>query len=106
MPRRAGSRNTELVIQAPGTATDGLGQPIEGWTDFDAVWGDVRHLNGSEAIKAGAVTSSVNASIRIDYRTDLNAGMRVLVGATVYQIKAVLPDMQRREYVDLIAEAN
>src|SRR5690606_11880366 len=96
--------NTRLTIQAPGTAVDALGQPIPGWTDVATVWGDVRHLNGTESIKAGAVTSAVNASIRIRWRTGLDAGMRVLVGATVYEIKAVLPDTQRREHVDLVCE--
>lgn len=101
---RAGSLTTRLTIQAPGTAVDELGQPIPGWTDVATVWGDIRHMGGVESIKAGAVTSAVNASIRIRWRTGLDAGMRVLVGATVYEIKAVLPDMQRREYVDLVAE--
>ena len=97
---------TRITIQSPNSGVDELGQPIEGWTDVAETWGDVRHLNGTEAIKAGAVTSSVNASIRIRYRTGLDAGMRVLIGTTAYNIKAVLPDMQRRQHVDLIAEAN
>lgn len=102
---RAGSLSTPLTIQSPNTATDPLGQPIEGWTDVAVVWGDVRHLSGTESIKAGAVTSSVNASIRIRYRTDLNAGMRVLAGSATFEISAVLPDMQRREHVDLVCKS-
>ena len=101
---RAGQLTTQITIQSPGTTVDELGQPVEGWTEVAVVWGDVRHLSGTESIKAGAVTSSVNASIRIRWRTGLDAGMRVLVGTSVYAIKAVMPDMQRREYVDLIAE--
>lgn len=101
---RAGQLTTQITIQAPGTAVDELGQPIEGWTDVAVVWGDVRHLSGTESIKAGAVTSSVNASIRVRWMVGLDAGMRVLVGAVPYAIKAVMPDMQRREYVDLVAE--
>ena len=101
---QAGSLATSLLIQSPETATDPLGQPVEGWTDVAQVWGNVRHLRGVEAIKAGAVTSTVSASIRIRYRPDLNAGMRVLADGRTYEIKAVLPDMQRREYVDLVCE--
>lgn len=99
---RAGSLSTQVTIQAPGTAVDELGQPIPGWTDVAQVWGDIRHMGGVESIKAGAVTSAVNASIRIRWRTGLDAGMRVLVGTVAYEIKAVLPDMQRREHVDLV----
>lgn len=101
---RAGQLTTQITIQVPGTAVDELGQPIEGWTAVATVWGDIRHMGGVESIKAGAVTSVVNASIRIRYRTDINAGMRVLAGAVVYEIRAVLPEMGRREYVDLVAE--
>lgn len=101
---RAGVLNNLLQIQAPATGTDELGQPVEGWTDFAQVWGNVRHMNGKEAINSGAVTSTVSASIRIRYRLDITAGMRVLAGSVVYQIKAVLPEMSRREFVDLVAE--
>ena len=101
---RAGVLNSLLTIQQNGTSVDELGQPIEGWADVAQVWGNVRHLRGVEAIKAGAVTSTVSASIRIRYRPDLNAGMRVLADGRTYEIKAVLPDMQRREYVDLVCE--
>ena len=101
---QAGRLNRRCTLQQPGTATDALGQPIPGWTDVATVWGDIRHLNGSESIKAGAVTSTVSASIRMRYRVDLRASMRVVANGTVYEIKAVLPDFQRREFVDLVGE--
>lgn len=101
---QAGRLNTRCTLQQPGTTADELGQPIPGWTDVATLWADIRLKSGLEAIKAGAVTSVVNASIRIRYRTDINAGMRVLAGAVVYEIRAVLPEMGRREYVDLVAE--
>lgn len=101
---RSGQLTTPLRIQAPETATDPLGQPIEGWTDVAMVWGDIRHLGGLEAIKAGAVTSSVSASIRIRWRTGIDASMRLLADGRVYGIKAVMPDMRGRQYVDILAE--
>lgn len=101
---QAGRLNRRCTLQAPGTATDELGQPIPGWTDVALVWASIRHLSGVEAIKADAVTSTVKASIRIRYRTGLNAGMRVVHGAQVYSIEAVMPDVGGREFVDLVAE--
>ncbi|WP_442904903.1 phage head completion protein, partial [Gordonibacter sp.] len=38
------------------------------------------------------------------YRTGLDAGMRVLHGAKVYAVKAVMPDEVRREFMDLACE--
>ena len=101
---QAGRLNRRCTLQQPGTATDELGQPIPGWTDVALVWASIRHLSGVEAIKADAAVSTVKASIRIRWRTGLNAGMRVVHGAQVYSIEAVMPDVGGREFVDLVAE--
>lgn len=101
---QAGRLNRRCTLQAPGTTTDELGQPIPGWTDVALAWASIRHLSGVEAIKADAAVSTVRASIRIRYRTGLNAGMRVVHGLRVYNIEAVLPDVGGRKYVDLICQ--
>ena len=101
---QAGRLNRRCLLQSPSQSVDAIGQPIPGWTDVALVWASIRHLSGVEAIKADAVTSTVKASIRIRYRTGLNAGMRVVHGAQVYSIEAVMPDVGGREYVDLVAE--
>ena len=101
---QAGRLNTRCVIQTPSTATDELGQPIPGWTDVATVWADVRLRSGLESVKAGAVVSTVQASVRIRYRTGINSGMRVLVDAVPYEVLAVQPDVGGREYVDLVCQ--
>ena len=101
---QAGRLNRRCQLQSPPQSVDELGQPIPGWTDVATVWASIRHLSGVEAIKADAVTSTVKASIRIRYRTGLNAGMRVVHGAQVYSIEAVMPDVGGREFVDLVTE--
>lgn len=101
---QAGRLNRRCTLQAPGTTQDELGQPIPGWTDVATVWGDVRLRSGLESIKAGAVVSTVQASVRIRYRTGINAGMRVLVDSVPYEVLAVQPDVGGREYVDLVCE--
>ncbi len=101
---QAGRLNRRCTLQAPGTATDELCQPIPGWTDVATVWGDVRLRSGLESIKAGAVVSTVQASVRIRYRKGINAGMRVLVDSVPYEVLAVQPDVGGREYVDLVCQ--
>jgi len=93
-----------INIEQGSLEQDGLGQPVEAWTLIAAVWADVRHTGGLEAIKAGGDVSIVRASIRIRYMTGLDAGMRVVHGSVVHQIKAVLPDLLRKQYVDLVCE--
>ena len=104
MTLRAGDLCSQIVIQAPSTTQDEIGQPVLVWTDFASVWADIRMKSGLETIKAGAVTSTVQASIRIRYRTDLTAGMRAVHNGVIYNITSVMPDVSRRVYTDLAVE--
>lgn len=96
--------NSRVTIQQLTEGQDEIGQPVQVWTTLAEVWANVRTLNGVETIKAGAEMSAVKASIRIRRREDVTAAMRVLLGATTYQIKAVLQDEQTREWTDLACE--
>lgn len=102
---RAGQLNRLVTIQRLTQIKDGIGQIIgTDWTDVATVWANIRHLSGTEAIKADAPTSTVRASIRIRYRAGVDAGMRVLHGSTAYDIQAVLPDEIGRRHIDLVCE--
>jgi SPP1 family predicted phage head-tail adaptor len=101
---QAGRLNQRVTIEAPPTAQDTDGQPTGGWVTVATVWADIRHQSGLEAVKAGAVASTVKASIRIRYRTGILSGMRLLHGATAYNILAVLPDLAGKQHVDLVCE--
>lgn len=99
-----GKLNCLVAIQSPSDAQDAAGQPTDAWSTLASVWANIRHLSGVESIKAGADASVVKASIRIRRRTDVTAAMRVVHGSVVYQVKAVLPDEESREHVDLLCE--
>lgn len=99
----AGRLRTRIVITQRGTAQDALGQPVVTWNTVAVVWADIRHPSGVQAVKSDADLSIVKASIRIRRRSDVDAGMRVTAGADVYDIKAVLPDADRK-YLNLPSE--
>lgn len=101
---RPGLLNTRVVVQQQSATQDALGQPVQSWATFATLWADVRHTSGIEAIKTDAIASVVRASIRVRYRGDLTAAMRVIHGSTTYNIVAVLPDIGGKEYVDLACE--
>jgi SPP1 family predicted phage head-tail adaptor len=101
---KAGSLNRRVTIEAQSSTTDALGQPVDTWTNHAVVWADVRLKSGLQALKADADVSVVQASIRIRYRADIHAGMRVSQGSTVYEILAVLPDVSGRQYTDLVCQ--
>lgn len=101
---KAGSLNKRVTIQQPGTTQDEIGQPVAGWVDVATVWANIRNRTGSEAMRSDSETSVVQASIRLRYRTDVDASMRVVYGARVYKIVAVLPDDVKKDHVDLVCE--
>lgn len=104
MTLRAGELRDKVVIQQKTSGTDAWGAPLpEAWADYASLWANIRFLSGTESIKAGADVSVVRASIRIRWRQDVTAGMRVIAGAQTFDVEAVLYG-PRREYVDLQAK--
>lgn len=102
---RAGDLTRRITIERLTGVADAAGQPVhDDWEEVAIVWANVRHLSGTDSIKAGAMASVVAASIRIRYRADVLAGMRARLGAKAYKITAVLPDEARRQYLDLVCE--
>lgn len=99
---RAGQLKHRITIQRPTGAQDAWGTPEpQGWEDVALVWSDIRHQSGSESIRAGADVSVVRASVRIRWRTGVDAGMRVLHGGQVFDVEAVLPSADRK-HIDLV----
>lgn len=110
VPHRAGhlmhaqQLRSVVTIEQRGSGYDEAGQPSTTWTTFATVRGDVRHLSGTETIKADAVASVVKASVRVRWLEGIKAGMRLTVSGSVYEIRAVLPDIAGRRFVDIACE--
>lgn len=96
---KAGSLNRIVLIdrRAKKLTADGEAQ----WEPLATVAANIRMLTGKEVMAANANISIGTASIRIRYRTDVAAGMRVVRGDAVFRVTVVLPDYAGREYVDL-----
>lgn len=101
---KAGQLNSRVTIQQLTAGQDAIGQPVQTWSTLATVWANIKQPSGMESIRADRETSVLRASIRIRRRTDVTAAMRVVLGATVYQIQAVLSDEQHKEYLDLSCE--
>lgn len=102
---RAGKLNTRISIRRLDEVRDGGGQVVGQWVEHAATWADVKFPSGLGAIKADTDVSLVRASMRIRFRDDIQPDMRVVTGGLVFDIQAVLPDLARREYVDLVCQS-
>jgi SPP1 family predicted phage head-tail adaptor len=101
---RAGGLKARVQLQAQSVSQDAVGQPVNTWATVASVWANIRHQRGIEQVKADMQVSKVRASIRIRYRTDVTADMRVVHNTGTYQILAVSPDLESKDHLDLVCE--
>lgn len=101
----ASQLRTLVTIQAKAVGEDALGQPTGAWQTLATTRAEVRHGSGAQAIQADANVSTVRMSARIRRRSDITAEMRLLLGAAVYDIKAVVPVEDGRQFIELVCEA-
>ena len=102
---RAGTLKDWITIQDRQDTQNEIGEMVSAWVDVATLKSHVRYLKGLEAIKSAAPVSIVKASVRIRRGTPVTASMRVMHGATILNVQAVLPGGEHGEYVDLACEA-
>ena len=93
----ASKLRTPIVIEALVESYDEIGQPVNEWETIITTFANVRHLSGSEAIKADASVSITKTSIIIRYRAGITPAMRVIGPHGIYHIEAVLPNKHNGE---------
>ena len=108
---RAGQLRSQAHIERRGPARDDYGQEVERWLPMAVVRADIRFPSGMGTITAereegGREVSAVQCSIRIRWRNDISSNMRVKIQVagtpTYFDIKQVIPDIARRQFVDLV----
>lgn len=99
---RSGDFNRRITIQARQVGADDLGQPQTSWVNLvDSVPANILASTGKEYVSSNEEVSKAQVSMRIRWRTDITAAMRVLFDGGIFNIEAVLPDYAGRRYVDL-----
>lgn len=100
---RAGSLNSRIELLINAGERDAANELTNKWVRYGSPnWASIRHTSGIQAIKAGAERQIVKASIRLRFRRDVVAGMRVHHREDFYEIEAVLADEVKRDHVDLV----
>jgi SPP1 family predicted phage head-tail adaptor len=103
---QAGTLDVQVSLQRRTSGKDALGQPVDSWTEYAKVWGDVRQLSGRETVSGSTSVDTGQASIRIRYRTDVTHADRAVAQGIVFNIASVLPNVKSREYTDLVCTQN
>lgn len=102
---RLGPLRHKLRIEEQGQTQDGTtGAITVAWETVATVYGAIEPLSVRNFLAADAVQSKIEANIRIRYRADVNASMRIVDVATdqVYNIAGLLPDSKTGRHSLLI----
>lgn len=88
----AGELNRRITFQRFNGNRDALGDPLyhrdEYWEDVTTVWGSVKAISSGEFYRAGQSQGYITHTVKIRYRTDIQAEMRVKCGGQVFRIES------------------
>lgn len=96
-----------LTIKRESTSRDPIyGSPEVTWVPLATVWAEVvdEQPSRSETIRSGLVQAPKRSRVRIRYRTDVDASMRLYYGASIMQIVGGPAEIGRKEYLELYVE--
>lgn len=85
-----------LVLEQPVQTADGAGGFIRTWQEVASLWAHIQPLNGSEQMDDGQLASAVRLRVRIRYRGDVAASMRLRHCTRFYNIRAVMHEDNRQ----------
>ena len=102
----AGSLSRRITIQKRAAGSNAFNQPSLVWEDYVRVYANLKVMSGSgyannEFATAGAEINRTTFSFMIRYRKDITPDMRVVYEGNIYEIRGILPDLDRREFVYL-----
>jgi SPP1 family predicted phage head-tail adaptor len=100
----AGQLRHRVTIEDLSVTQDNIGIITESWQEVATVWAEIRPMSGREFIAANAIQAGVTTKITIRHMDGINAKMRVRHKDTLYNIKAVLPDITLAGYLMLMVE--
>ena len=100
----AGELDKEITLQAPSGAPDGYGQAAPTYADIATVWASYKPATLREYCASRAAEAAVDATFRIRWRSDVQAGWRILFGSLVYDIQSYA-EIGRREGLEILALA-
>lgn len=101
----AGKLNCRVVIEQRTAGVDAYGQPVTTWSTLATLWANIISPTGkssAEQLVADRQISAATYSVRIRYRTDITAAMRLTYGGAIYNIEQVILDLAGKRHVDLV----
>lgn len=103
---KAGELDRRIVLMTRTQGQNTSGRPTIVWADGNEIWAQVRDMLPSrgEQIADGINVASRPARIRVRYRDDISADMRIRYGDQTLQIVSEVAELGRQEGLEFMAE--
>ncbi len=86
---RIGAVDRRITLQMSTSTQNASGEPVESWSDIATVWAQVTVQSVTEQHEDGQDHATAQADFLVRWRSDVNAGDRVLHAGRVYDISGV-----------------
>lgn len=100
----AGELNDYITIEKEQTTTGDYGEEITEWVEHVSCWANIKNLSGEEYWDAKSVNSEVTAEIKIRYRDDITADMRVSYNGRIFDIESFFDPYEERKEIRLMVK--
>src|SRR6266702_4352460 len=98
----AGELNARCLLQAPNTTPLPSGNIPQGWTTIDTIWASIYPLHGAVVYQDEQQGEETTNWMRIRYRTDVHANMRLVTDAEQYVLTRMPLDIGYKHSVLLL----
>jgi SPP1 family predicted phage head-tail adaptor len=100
----SGDLKKRIELQAMTKTPDGQGGFNSTWNTLDTVWAAIWPTSASERIQGNQPTMTISHRIRIRYRANVKASMRIKFGTRYFSIVSIINPEERRELLDIMAK--
>ena len=104
--RRAGQRRHRVALQSMTGRTNAGDGYLETWATYGTVWASVRPATPAlvERIVGQTQTTPVTHVVEVDYRSDLLAAHRLLLGTRALYIRGLQNEEERNKTITMACE--
>lgn len=92
-----------ITIEDLSLVANDSGGQVETWSTFATVWASLKPKLVKEVNFAQRIEPRVDHEIVIRYRSGLTTKMRVKFGSRYFEIKAIVNEEERNEWIKILA---
>jgi SPP1 family predicted phage head-tail adaptor len=99
----AGQLDHTITLLRFTQSTNDYGEVIYTWTPYAQDWAELVPLSTSEKLQAAQVQTAVDVALRIRWREDVTAQLRVEIDGHQYELVGPPQEVGRHRFLDLLA---